>query len=203
MKGIIARAVPVACLLSGLVVLTGCYGYRDLVDPCYPWRYNSQAQEAVCEPLSIQVNNGHILDQTLWNHYFETTRDKVTNKELQRLNGAGRDKLDQIIRRRPHMDSSIYVAAAHDVGGESTDDIVRRRQERDRERKAAVEEYVRAVTGNAPQVVVHDPSRPSMVGGGVTGGIPQQQPGGLQRMMRNMSQSYEGTGSGSVGVATP
>ena len=40
-----------------------------------------------------QVQNGRILDQTLWNYNFEPGTDK--------LNPSGLDKLDQIVRRRP------------------------------------------------------------------------------------------------------
>ena len=57
MKGFSATAMLAACaasLLSG----AGCVTYRDLVDPCYPERYNAQAKryleqlrrEAIIEP---------------------------------------------------------------------------------------------------------------------------------------------------------
>ena len=55
-----------------------------------------------------QVENGHILDQTLWNTHFEYGTDK--------LNGAGMDKLDQLARRRPPPDPLLFLQTARDIG---------------------------------------------------------------------------------------
>jgi hypothetical protein len=159
MKRFIARTVGAAGLL-GLAGLLGCCGYKDVVDPCYPQRYNWQAQEEVCEPLGTQVNNGHILDQTLWNHYFETGKA--------RLNAGGRDKLDQLVQRRPYPDKDIYLATAHDITYQPdapAETYVQARSKLDSERTEAVRKYLAAVTPprNVPwQIYVHDPMEPSL-----------------------------------------
>src|SRR5205823_7115379 len=83
------------------------YRYRSWVDPCWPERYNAVARQEVVAPFAAQVNNGHILDQTIWNWYFETGTDK--------LNTAGMAKLDALARERPAPDPRLYLQAARDV----------------------------------------------------------------------------------------
>ena len=61
-------------------------------DPCWPDRYANKARAATVANFQPQVENGQILDQTVWNTHFEYRTD--------RLNGAGMDKLDQLARRR-------------------------------------------------------------------------------------------------------
>src|SRR5437879_2977951 len=70
MKGIIKRAAAAACLGGGLSLTWGCAGYRDLVDPCWPTRYDAMAAASVNDAFAAQVNNGHVLDQTVWNYHF-------------------------------------------------------------------------------------------------------------------------------------
>jgi len=68
MKGFIRTAVLSCAAAAGGL---GCYGYRDIVDPCWPERYNHAAQMEVKGALAPQVLNGHVLDQTVWNYHFE------------------------------------------------------------------------------------------------------------------------------------
>src|SRR5262245_49955435 len=51
--------------------------YRNFIDPCYPERYEHAARQAVLAPFAQQVHNGHVLNQTIWNYYFEAGSDKL------------------------------------------------------------------------------------------------------------------------------
>ena len=85
MKGFIKQTVA-GCLSASLVSLVGCSCYRDLVDPCWPQRYNMQASASINEMHGAQADKGHILDQTVWNWYF-VTDPKTGVSDV--LNGAG------------------------------------------------------------------------------------------------------------------
>ena len=76
--------------------------YRDLVDPCYPERYNYQARQEVVASYTPQVQNGHVLDQTVWNYDFEAGTDRLT--------GGGLEHLAYLARRRPQPDPVVYPA---------------------------------------------------------------------------------------------
>lgn len=164
MKGFIVKTATAACLTGGLFSLAGCTGsgYRDLVDPCYPWRYNWQAQNEVCEPFAIQVNNGHVLDQTIWNSDFE--------QGTARLTPGGMDRLRTLIRRRPHPDPILYLATA----GGSPEDLPYNQdtppeafaQVREKLNQARIESIQRFLAAQTVgrnlvfQVYVHDPAQP-------------------------------------------
>src|SRR5258708_39055153 len=97
MNGFITRSLSVAVMAGGLAASGGCLPrYHDVVDPCYPDRYNYAARQEVVAGFAPQVQNGHILDQTVWNFYFDAGSDK--------LNPGGMDKLEQLARRRPAPD---------------------------------------------------------------------------------------------------
>ena len=95
MKGLIRKAAAALCCLAGVGGL-GCYTYRDLVDPCYPERYNYQARQEVVASYTPQEQNGHVLDQTVWNYDFEPGTDRLT--------GGGLEHLAYLARRRPQPD---------------------------------------------------------------------------------------------------
>ena len=78
MKGLIRKTAKMACCAGLVGGLGGCYRYHDVVDPCYPVRYSYMARQEVCAGLAPQVNNGHVLDQTIWNYHFELGSDKLT-----------------------------------------------------------------------------------------------------------------------------
>ena len=182
MNGFIARTLTAACLAGGFSSLTGCYGYRDLVDPCYPWRYNWQAEQSVCEVRSAQINNGHVLDQTIWNWHFERGTDKLTP--------AGMDKLATLARRRPHPDPVIYLATAGtDPASGDLADAADRNKKNDA-RIAAIQKYLAAQTdgrGLAFQVYVHDPAEPYL------------NAGPMGRSMSGRNASFTGTLTGGGG----
>ncbi len=162
--------------LAGSIGLVGCMGgarYRNLVDPCQFERYSSTARQEVVAGFAPQVENGHILDQTIWNYHFETGTEKLTL--------GGRDKIDQLIRRRPEPDPLFLIQTAHDVPPydpqhpELTAEAIKTLNEN---RAKAVQDYVKAQTVGRPipvQVAIHDPSDPAISGVGI----------GRALMMRN------------------
>ncbi len=112
----ILRATIVAFTLVGSLGSIGCMNscrpgvearYNNLVDPCWPERYNYQARESVLYPFEQQATNGHIMDQTIWNYHFEPGSAK--------LNAQGREKLDYLTRRRGCPDGKMYLQTAGDI----------------------------------------------------------------------------------------
>ena len=123
MNGFMRKAALGTCLSAAIAVLAGCVPeYRELVDPCWPERYNHQARHSVREAFNAQAANGHELDQTIWAEYF----DVKNNSELSYL---GRERLKYIALRRPTPDPRVYVQKTCD-------------QALDQKRKEAVENYL-------------------------------------------------------------
>ncbi len=170
MNGFISRIAVAACLSAGLAGLTGCCGYYDVVDPCYPTRYNFAARKEVCEARYQQVHNGHILDQTVWNWQFKPGTDE--------LNTAGKEHLIYLLRLRCCPDQCIYLATAEDVvecpanshtdltyDPEHPEKFAEARADLDSRRIVAIQKYLNAQTsgrGLAFHVTVHDPAEPNM-----------------------------------------
>ena len=131
-----------------------CQAYRNLVDPCYPQRYEFMARKEVNDAFIPQVQNGHVLDQTIWNWMFEPGSDRLTN--------GGLAHLAYLARRRPCPDTVLYLQTAQDVVYDpaNPDRMVTARQELDVKRSQAIERYLVAQTAGhvVPQVVVHDPA---------------------------------------------
>ena len=133
--------------------------YRNWVDPCWPERYTSAARANVLAPFAAQVHNGHVLNQTVWNWYFEPGTDKLTP--------AGAAKLDSIARTRPSPDPRLYLQVARDVPvtpnnldtvGGTRDDLTARRA-------AVVRRYMDAqpAVERVPyEVYVHDAIAPGI-----------------------------------------
>ena len=157
------RLVAGAVLAGGAALAAGCHtdGHSKHADPCWPDRYSNEARAAVVANFQPQVENGHVLDQTVWNTHFEFGTDK--------LNGAGMDKLDQLARRRPHPDQRVFLQTARDIvydAGKPEEDAARR-QEMDTTRGTAVQKYLSAtLTGRQASfdVQIHDPSVPGIDG---------------------------------------
>jgi hypothetical protein len=195
MNGLISKSLAAACLAASLVGV-GCCGYYDMVDPCYPQRYNFAARTEVCGALTPQVKNGHILDQTIWNWMFETEASKGPPDQL---NAAGMEKLNELIRRRPAPDPIVYLATAQ-VGGalkynpENPDALGENRHDLDNRRIAAVQKYLNAQTadrGIAFQVIVHDPTEPDLPAAGIAGSV------------RTYYAGWGGAGGGGGAAAAP
>jgi hypothetical protein len=168
MKGFIARidksAVDLsvktvtALALSGaaLGMANGCH-YRDLVDPCYPQRYEYASRMEVNQALAPQVRNGHILDQTVWNYEFEQGTPKLTP--------GGMEHLAYLARRRPTPDTCIYLQVAEppDIiyDPKTPEKYAESRAKLDNDRIAAIQAYLGAETAGrnlAFTIVVHDPA---------------------------------------------
>lgn len=155
MNGFIKRTLSVMGFAGMLMALNGCAAYREVVDTCYPERYWHSSRNAVNASFAPQVRNGHILDQTVWNHHFE--------KGSETLTGAGQDKLALLARRRPHPDTMLFLQTAQDIeyDEEKPQEFVQQRLELNQKRIASIQKYLSAQTsgrGLAFQVVVHDPS---------------------------------------------
>jgi hypothetical protein len=187
MKGLIMRALAAACG-TGLLALAGCTGtdcsYDNLVDPCYPQRYEAAARHEVNEAMAPQLMNGHILDQSLWDDAFEAGTDKLTP--------GGMEHLKILARRRPHADPVIFLAAAQDVPYDPAkpDAYVRARAELTDKRVQAIQTFLNAYTARAPvdfRVVVHDAPEPG------------QSAIGVARSVLLMHNSYQGSLPTAVG----
>jgi len=173
MNGFISKSLATACVAASLAG-AGCCGYYDMVDPCYPQRYNFAARTEVCGAMTPQVKNGHILDQTIWNWMFEAEANK-----LDQLNAAGREKLNELVRRRPAPDPIIYLAtsqvdAALKYSADNPEAFVESRHNLDSRRIAAIQKYVNAQTADCGipfQVVVHNPTEPDLPAAGIAGTI--------------------------------
>lgn len=128
-------------------------------DPCWPDRYANEARAAVVASFQPQVDNGHVLDQTIWNMHFDYGTDK--------LNGEGMDKLDQLSRRRPNPDSRLFLQTARDIAydSEKPGDYAAKRVELDSKRVVAIQKYLKAtLTGRETvfDVQIHDPIYPGV-----------------------------------------
>jgi hypothetical protein len=195
MKGLITKAAAVLCCVAACAGV-GCLP-DSWVDPCYPQRYNYMARQEANAAMAPQVQNGHVLDQTIWNFYFEPGTEKLTT--------GGLERLAYIARRRPCPDSVLYLQTAQDVVYDQTvpEKMVEVRQTLDGKRIAAVQAYLTAQTAGRPvpfQVVIHDPAVPSLASSAVNNIVSQnyfRYQGGL--MMGGMGMGGMGMMGGGMG----
>jgi hypothetical protein len=165
MKGITSKVLAGAVLAGGVLASGCCHGGGggDGVlchgDPCWPDRYANEARQSVVAAFDPQVENGHILDQTIWNAHFDYNSEK--------LNGGGMDKLDQLARRRPHPDTRLFLQTARDIPYDpaKSGDYGLRRDELDKKRIESIKNYLAATLTGRPAVFdiqVHDPAPPGI-----------------------------------------
>jgi hypothetical protein len=152
MNGFIRKAVLAACGTAGAL---GCYGYRDLVDVCYPVRYNYMARDEVNCAMAPQVQNGHVLDQTIWNYFFEPGTDRLTP--------LGLDRLAYLARRRPCPDPNLWLQTAQDIiyDPAAPEKMAEAREDLDKKRCNAVQCFLVQQTAGRPMsfhIAVHDPA---------------------------------------------
>jgi hypothetical protein len=193
MNGFIRKAAAVLCCAAGVGGL-GCYTYRDLVDPCYPERYNFQARKEVVASYSPQIQNGHVLDQTVWNYDFEAGTDKLT--------GGGLEHLAYMARRRPTPDTTVYLQTAQDVAYDSakSDELATKRQDIDAKRVVAIQKFLNAQTNGRRgefTVLIHDPSEVGVTG--IWGANENAQM--LGRVRGGLQSGGGGTTSGGAGAS--
>src|SRR5438309_1358746 len=91
MKGFIKKTAAALGLMAGLFTFLGCQHYREVVDPCWPERYNSMAAGSVREVHNAQAYKGHTLNQTIWNDDFDGDK----------LKPSGMTRLKYIAHREP------------------------------------------------------------------------------------------------------
>jgi hypothetical protein len=133
--------------------------YHNLVDPCWPDRYNHTARLETLQPFQSQAVNGHTLEQTVWNYHFEAGTDV--------LSIAGLQTLDLIVKRRPSPDGRVYLQTARDIAYDATapEKLADGRRDLDERRAKAVQKYLAAQTAARPmtfEVQVIDPSDPAI-----------------------------------------
>src|SRR5947209_1669583 len=140
MNGFIKNLLLATGLAGVLAVGAGCDCYRNLVDPCYPARYEFQSRQEVNAAMAPQVYNGHVLDQTVWNYQFEPATDRLTP--------GGMEHLAYLARRRPCPDPVIYLQTAQDIPYDpaTADKFAETRINLDNRRIQAVQTYLNAQT---------------------------------------------------------
>jgi hypothetical protein len=191
MKGFISKGLVVLCCTAAAAG-SGCLP-DTCVDPCYPTRYNFMARQAVNAALAPQVQNGHVLDQTIWNYYFEPGSDRLTT--------GGLERLAYLARRRPCPDTLLYLQTAQDVifDQSAPEKMVEARQTLDGRRIAAVQAYLTVQTAGRPapfQVVIHDPAEPSLASTPVNSSVTQMY---FRFMGGMMTNGQGGQGGGAMG----
>jgi hypothetical protein len=209
MNGFLRKTLNALCLGSGAAAIlgsVGCAGYREIVDPCYPERYNIEARQVVNQTFDTQAHNGHVLDQTFWNYDFE--RDEK-GLPTDRLNALGMDKVRYIVRRRPIPDGKIYLQTANDVyvSQAEIETLPSRKQELDARRIQAIQRVLGAQMAGRNQPVawdicVHDATevgQPSTVAGGANGAV--NVAGSYTKWQGSFVGALSGS-SGSSGAAT-
>jgi hypothetical protein len=143
------RAAATAFLVTGGLGSVGCHHtdkggmdghrWRNAVDPAWPERYNYAARESVLAPFAQQVANGHFMEQTLWNWYFEPGSDRLTS--------AGIEKLESLARHS--NDTKIYLQTANDLPltPDNADRIVQLRDELTMRRAASAQKFLTSHLG--------------------------------------------------------
>ncbi len=160
MKGFIRQTTAVVAFGSLLFAGVGCYHYRELVDPCWPERYNSLARQSVRDLHNAQADKGHVLDQTIWNYHFEI--DPKTGAPTDHLNAMGIEHLKHLSRKLPAPDPQLYLQNAQDVpyaANVAPEKLVAQRNQLNDRRAKAIEKFLSTQTAVRPasyQVAVHD-----------------------------------------------
>lgn len=141
----------ILCLVPLSLTITGCFGYRDVVDPYYPKRYNVDARNSVRASLAPQVSNGNVLDQTVWDFHFETGKPE--------LNAMGKDHLKRLARRRPAAQEVIFLQVAQNPDENANN------KELNKARSENIKAYMTKISQDKVhpefQVVLHDPAEVS------------------------------------------
>ena len=149
-----------AAVAAGLMA-AGCHSWGENHshgDPCWPDRYANETRAAVVASFQPQVENGHILDQTVWNLHFEYGSDK--------LNGGGHGQTrpaDAVAARSRTRSCSCKPPATSRYDAEKPNDYADKRVELDTKRVAAVQKYLKTtLTGRetAFDIQIHDPVVP-------------------------------------------
>ncbi len=138
------RAAAAFLMTASGMMAVGCTGgpglqarFQDVNNNnSWPERYNYQTRQAVLYPFEVQTNNAVAADGVILNAFFDDGTDK--------LNGVGRDKLNQLARKMPAANPTIYLQTANDVAFDekAPDKAVAARAELDNKRQATVLAYL-------------------------------------------------------------
>jgi hypothetical protein len=188
MKGFIARTLALSCGAALLATAGGCWTYDDLVDPCWPQRYEKMAKDETNATSAPQIQNGHVLDQTVWNWMFEPGTERLTY--------GGQEHLAYVIRRRPFPDGQVFLQTAQDLTYDPTtpEKFAEARCDLDAKRIASVQKYLTAAAAGRHvdfQVTVIDPSDPGI------SAIPANL--AVQKMYTGSTGILAGAGAGAAG----
>ena len=150
-----------AMALLSLVSATGCYGtFHEVVDPCYPERYNCKAREEVNDFRTAQVQQGLIYEQTLFVHHF--------NPASETLHPGGVALLQRLANRRPAPEAVIYLQTAqnnYDLDYKKPEEYASKRNELDDKRKLEVEKFLKMERPDVIfTVVVSNPAKVGISG---------------------------------------
>ena len=86
------------------------FDYEQLhPDHCWPNQYAREAYNRTQAPFGTQMNNGNVLECTLWNHYFMSEDGKQAE-----LNPVGKSRIEYLARKRPYVIPSLYLQTTFD-----------------------------------------------------------------------------------------
>lgn len=141
MKGLIRKTGLGMCLGAAVTFVAGCVPeYRELVDPCWPERYNHQARQSIRDAFNAQAANGHTLDQTVWNEHFEPGTAVLTY--------SAKEHLKYLARRQPAPDPVVFLQWSWD-GKDKAEAL-------NNDRRAAVADYLAQVAAARKLAVTFD-----------------------------------------------
>jgi hypothetical protein len=164
MNGFIKRTM-FAAWLGSVAAISGCCGcgdkphLSDCYDTCWLQRYSFQADQSVNAAFGAQVNNGHILDQTVMTYEFEPGTANLTP--------GGVAHLECLASRRPAPDPHVFLQSALDVPYDpaAPNNSVAARQELNAKRVESIQRFLTAETAGRPvvfDVVVHAAPTPGL-----------------------------------------
>ena len=165
------------------------------VDPCYPERYNYEARQSVLAPFAMHVKNGDVINQTVFNYFFEPGSAKLTD--------LGYEKLDYLTRIRPTPPTELYLQTARDIRFDVADPnkLVTMTRELNAKRIESVKQYVAATTAGRAvnmELTVIDPENLSMSVQGPANavrGLPLRYLSGVTGVV---GQGLQGVGGGTL-----
>lgn len=179
------RKALVGVLAAGALAAIGCAG-PNLQErfQCvnnnngWPERNGYLARQAVLHPFEVQQNNAAVVNDVILNGYFENGSDK--------LNGVGRDKLDQLVRKMPAPNPTVYLQTSNDVvyDDKAPEKTIVARNDLDQKRASAVLAYVnarpaRGVTWSVQAIDIGDPTINSAGPASAVRGLTQQYRSGI------------------------
>ena len=192
MKRFMKHFAAASCFGAALLTVMGCEHYRGCGDSCWTKPDNSTVYGRVRERQNAQTDQGHKLEQVVWNSYF--AKDERTNESTSTLNEPGREFLRHVARCQPFPDPQIWLQYPTDV----TD--TNKRDQIIAERRIAIRKFLTTQTplggGEKYQIAVLDPvvrtdaaawtekaKRPIDIRGKVT--LEQRESAGILSTLRN------------------